>query len=74
MNTNSIQDDDTVSLLGFVWFLFPFSMLLPFISLWVRRIHDTGKSGRFIVLPIYNIFLLFIVGDKRMNVSTVSTF
>lgn len=73
MNMNSIQDNDTVSFLGFVWFLFPFSMLLPFISVWVRRIHDTGKSGWFIVLPIYNIFLLFIVGDKGVNAYGINT-
>ena len=32
--------------------------LLPNISVAVRRMHDVGKSGWFILIPIYNIVLL----------------
>ncbi|CAB4595872.1 unannotated protein [freshwater metagenome] len=32
--------------------------LLPNISVAVRRMHDVGKSGWFILVPIYNIVLL----------------
>ena len=32
--------------------------LLPTIAVAVRRMHDVGKSGWFILVPIYNIVLL----------------
>ena len=32
--------------------------LVPNISVAVRRMHDVGKSGWFILIPIYNIVLL----------------
>ena len=32
--------------------------LLPTIAVAVRRMHDVGKSGWFILVPIYNIILL----------------
>ncbi len=32
--------------------------LVPTISVAVRRMHDVGKSGWFILVPIYNIVLL----------------
>lgn len=31
--------------------------LLPTISITIRRIHDVGKSGWFILIPIYNLIL-----------------
>ena len=33
-------------------------MLLPTIAVSIRRMHDVGKSGWFILIPIYNIVLL----------------
>ena len=32
--------------------------LLPSIAVSIRRMHDVGKSGWFILIPIYNIVLL----------------
>ena len=32
--------------------------LIPTIAVAVRRMHDVGKSGWFILVPIYNIILL----------------
>ena len=32
--------------------------LIPTITAGVRRMHDVGKSGWFILIPIYNIILL----------------
>jgi hypothetical protein len=40
---------------------------LPFVSVWIRRIHDTNKSAWFFLLPVYNIFLLFVRGTKGDN-------
>lgn len=35
-----------------------FITLLPTIAVSIRRMHDVGKSGWFILIPIYNIVLL----------------
>lgn len=32
--------------------------LIPTITAGVRRLHDVGKSGWFILVPVYNIILL----------------
>ncbi|CAB4340401.1 MAG: DUF805 domain-containing protein [Actinobacteria bacterium] len=32
--------------------------LLPTVAVSIRRMHDVGKSGWFILIPIYNIVLL----------------
>ena len=32
--------------------------LLPYIAVAIRRMHDVGKSGWFILIPIYNLILL----------------
>lgn len=33
-------------------------LLLPTLAVGVRRMHDTGHSGWFLIVPIYNIILL----------------
>ena len=32
-------------------------LLLPYIAVTVRRMHDVGKSGWFMLIPIYNFIL-----------------
>ena len=39
----------------YIWILGHF---LPFLGLGIRRMHDLGKSGAYILIPIYNIVLL----------------
>jgi uncharacterized membrane protein YhaH (DUF805 family) len=41
--------------LGDLWSI---AMLIPMLSAAIRRMHDIGKSGWFILIPIYNIILL----------------
>lgn len=41
--------------------------LFPTISVSIRRIHDVGKSGWFILVPIYNFILTLIAGDECSN-------
>ena len=50
----------------FAW-LSVLGSFLPMVSLWIRRIHDTGKSGWFLLVPVYNIFLLFKPGTMGQN-------
>ncbi len=42
-------------------------LLVPSIAVGVRRMHDVGKSGWFILIPFYNIYLCVIEGDKGSN-------
>ncbi len=41
-----------------LYFLFVLGILVPSIAVGVRRLHDIGKSGWFLLIPIYNIVLL----------------
>ena len=34
-------------------------LLLPLFAVQVRRSHDTGKSGWWVLLPFYSIYLIF---------------
>ena len=43
------------------------ALLVPTLAVGVRRIHDTGKSGWFILVPFYNLYLLITEGDKGDN-------
>ncbi len=47
--------------------LFVLTVFLPGIAVFVRRMHDVGKSGWFLLIPIYSSILLFIDGDKGPN-------
>jgi len=42
-------------------------VLLPSIAVAVRRIHDSGKSGWFFLVPFYNLYLYIIPGDVGEN-------
>jgi|EndMetStandDraft_4_1072995.scaffolds.fasta_scaffold205535_2 uncharacterized membrane protein YhaH (DUF805 family) len=41
--------------------------LVPTIAVAVRRAHDSDKSGWFILIPIYNLILMFLDGTKGPN-------
>ncbi len=41
--------------------------LIPGLAVAVRRMHDVGKSGFFLLIPIYNIVLLCTEGTKDNN-------
>lgn len=42
-------------------------LLLPTISAGVRRMHDVGKSGWFLLIPIYNIILAATDSQREPN-------
>lgn len=53
--------------------LYYFLVLIPSIAVSVRRLHDVGKSGWFLLVPITSIFIslfltLFIFGSVHSNV------
>lgn len=47
--------------------IYSLAVLLPAIGVGVRRMHDVGKSGWFILIPIYNLILAATEGDKGPN-------
>ena len=47
--------------------IYSLAVLLPGIGVAVRRMHDIGKSGWFILIPIYNIILAATEGIKGDN-------
>lgn len=60
----SVMINFNLSFLGTIYSLIFF---LPHIALLVRRAHDSNKSGWFILVPIYNIVLLFLESTPGDN-------
>jgi uncharacterized membrane protein YhaH (DUF805 family) len=42
-------------------------VLIPSIAVAVRRMHDVGKSGWFVLIPIYNFILAITEGNRGEN-------
>jgi len=47
--------------------LYTLAVLVPSIAVGVRRMHDVGKSGWFILIPFYNFILAVTEGDSGEN-------
>lgn len=47
--------------------LYSLAVLIPSIAVAVRRMHDVGKSGWFILIPIYNLILACTDSDVGPN-------
>src|SRR5438477_8362438 len=47
--------------------LYSLAVLLPSIAVGIRRMHDVGKSGWFLLIPIYNLILACTEGVKGPN-------
>jgi len=47
--------------------LYSLAVLLPSIAVGVRRMHDVGKSGWFLLIPIYNLILACTNGVNGEN-------
>ena len=55
-----------------LFFAYSVLLLIPGIAVAVRRMHDVGKSGWFILIPIYNLILALTkgqVGENRYGVA-----
>ena len=42
-------------------------MLIPDICVSIRRCHDSGHSGWWIICPVVNIVMLFLPSDPEKN-------
>jgi uncharacterized membrane protein YhaH (DUF805 family) len=47
--------------------IYTLAVLIPSIAVAVRRMHDVGKSGWFLLIPIYNLILACTKGDTGDN-------
>jgi uncharacterized membrane protein YhaH (DUF805 family) len=47
--------------------IYSLAVFLPSIAVGVRRMHDVGKSGWFLLIPIYNLILACKDGEKGEN-------
>jgi uncharacterized membrane protein YhaH (DUF805 family) len=43
------------------------AIIIPSLAVAVRRMHDVGKSGWYILIPIYSLILLFTEGTRGDN-------
>ncbi|WP_040278916.1 DUF805 domain-containing protein [Psychroserpens damuponensis] len=48
-------------------YIYLFAVMIPSIAVAVRRMHDVGKSGWYILIPIYSLILVLTEGDKGTN-------
>jgi uncharacterized membrane protein YhaH (DUF805 family) len=47
--------------------IYSFAVLIPSIAVGVRRMHDVGKSGWYLLIPIYNLILACTDSEARSN-------
>ena len=52
---------------SFLMYLFILPFVLPLFAAGIRRMHDVGKSGWFILIPFYNLVLMCTAGTKSAN-------
>lgn len=52
---------------GYITMVFQLASLVPMIALTVRRMHDVGKSGWFMLIPIYNFILSVTDSEPGTN-------
>lgn len=63
INPNSFTID-TIFYIEIIWGILLLGITLPMISLWIRRLHDIGKSGLYfflLIIPVVNIIGIFKV-------------
>ena len=52
---------------GILYVVFAIVTLVPSLAVGIRRMHDTGHSGWFILVPIYNLILVLHLGEHKTN-------
>ena len=52
-----------------MWFsnIFNIAVALPTLAVAIRRVHDHGMSGWFILIPFYNLYLMIAEGEHVPN-------
>ena len=50
-----------------VYSIYSLAVITPTIAVAIRRMHDVGKSGWYVLIPIYNLVLACTDGDSGDN-------
>ncbi|MCR9100340.1 MAG: DUF805 domain-containing protein [bacterium] len=58
---------DGLTGIGYLGLIYSLGVLIPSIAVGVRRMHDVGKSGWFLLIPIYNLILAVTEGEVGAN-------
>jgi uncharacterized membrane protein YhaH (DUF805 family) len=53
--------------LNFLNVIYTVAVIIPAIAVGVRRMHDVGKSGWYLLIPIYNLILALTEGTVGDN-------
>ena len=48
-------------------YVYYLAIIIPFLAVGVRRMHDTGHSGWYLLIPIYSLILACTDGDRGTN-------
>jgi uncharacterized membrane protein YhaH (DUF805 family) len=62
------KSENNLIYLGLFSVLYPLLMIMPFLSLCTRRLHDINSPGWFALIPLYNIYLFCkkgYIGDNK---------
>jgi uncharacterized membrane protein YhaH (DUF805 family) len=52
---------------GILGLVYNLEVIVPSFAVAIRRMHDVGKSGWYILIPIYNLVLACTEGEKGTN-------
>ena len=52
---------------NFIGNVYQVGVFIPSLAVAIRRLHDTDHSGWFILIPLYNLYLLIIEGTRGSN-------
>ncbi|MBC7570662.1 MAG: DUF805 domain-containing protein [Spirosoma sp.] len=64
--TNTFLFNGSV-VVGWLIILFNLAILIPSVAVAVRRMHDAGKSGWYVLIPVYNLILACTESVKESN-------
>lgn len=65
--TTFIDESVSPGGVGMIGLVVSLALLVPSIAVAIRRMHDVGKSGWFILIPIYNLILACTNGETGAN-------
>ena len=60
---SGLMGESGIFLLGIAYIAY----IIPALAVAIRRMHDVGKSGWFILIPIYNLILALTAGETGPN-------
>jgi len=64
---SAFMGEAILSIMSIVIMVFALGSILPSIALAARRMHDSDKSGWFMLVPIYSLYLAIIKGTDGPN-------